>query len=492
MLYKIKKITSFLLVSSLLTASVSCSSTIDKAQNASFNESGTDAHTEPRSQNEEISSSAASTFPETTAAESQEKSTDLKGNIYDINGKLLVSEADDGTSKRIYSDDYAIPFANIVTEMSDGYDKAFDDILISVNPVGNNNIGQSIQLTLDADVQSAIYQYMENMNIIGSVVVMRTDGSIMAQISYPSYDPRTIADQSYDEELAWGECGNKAFQNYEPGSCFKIMSEVIADKHQIYSLYDEGTWEFDGTEIVNWDHDTNFSYPIAERTLNSAFINSSNIFFAKAFDQIGSEQVLSDLETIFHFTTDIECDFGPIHNNIEIYCDDDLRRTAFGQSYVLTCPIYLAALGREAAFGDMVKPFVLKNIVDTNNFSSIISTGNQENEIIASIPENLRQNLLDGMNGVASNLGVSVPQGYTLYAKTGTAETWLGDFLYITGCVKNSNDTGSATYETYENYGNSGSYIIVLQVQNPEYHGFKFASESARLYQGIVDIAVGN
>lgn len=495
MFYRVKKMIAFLLASALLPASASCSSTVDRESNDPIHEAETTANTEPTSQNGEVDSSPATTAPYTTISELPTNSAALRGNIYDVNGKILVSEASDGTSKRVYSDDYAIPFANIVTEMSDGYDKTFNEILTSANPTpvdGNDNIGRSIQLTLDADVQSAVYQYMESMNVIGSVVVMRTDGSIMAQVSYPSYDPRTVADSAYDEELAWGECGNKAFQNYEPGSCFKIMSEVIADKHQVYSLYDDGTWEFDGTAIVNWDHDTNPSYPISERTLSSAFVNSSNIFFAKAFDQIGSEQVLSDLDSIFHFTTDIECDFGPIHNNIEIYCDDDLRRTAFGQSYVLTCPIYLAALGREAVFGDMVKPFVLKNVVYTNDFSTTISSGSQANEIIASIPENLRPNLLDGMSQVASNLGISVPQGYTLYAKTGTAETWLGDFLYITGCVKNTNDNGGGVYENYDNYSNSGSYIIVMQVQNPEYHGFKFASESARLYQGVVNAVVGN
>ena len=115
-----------------------------------------------------------------------------------------------------------------------------------------------------------------------------------------------------------------------------------------------------------------------------------------------------------------------LENNIEIYCNDDLRRSAFGQSYVRTCPIYLAALGREAVFGDMVKPFVIKNIVDTSDFSNVIGEGSEPFEVIGSIPKEYRQNLLDGMSGVASNLGVYVPEGYQLYAKTGTAETGEG------------------------------------------------------------------
>ena len=267
------------------------------------------------------------------------------------------------------------------------------------------------------------------------------------------------------------------------------MSEVIADKHGITSLPDEGQWEYGNFPISNWDWGKNQSYPIAQRTLNSAFVNSSNVFFAKAFDQIGADDVLSDLSTIFHFgaDNDIECDFGMIENNIEVYCDDDLRRSAFGQSYVLTCPLFLAALGREAAFGDMVKPFVLQNIVDSNDCGNVLAGGTAPNEVIASIPQEYRQNLLDGMAGVAAGLNVSVPAGYSFIAKTGTAETWVGDFLYITGCIKNDNDTGTTVYDDYSNYAATGSYIIVMQIQNPSDHGFEFASQSSSYYGGVVN-----
>ena len=56
---------------------------------------------------------------------------------------------------------------------------------------------------------------------------------------------------------------------------------------------------------------------LLERSLSSAFVNSSNIFFAKAFDQIGTEAVLADLNEMFHFGTDIQCDFGTLENIYE-------------------------------------------------------------------------------------------------------------------------------------------------------------------------------
>ncbi len=417
----------------------------------------------------------------------------MRGNLYDADGDLLMfSEIDEnGKEVRMTNDANKVAFANVLNEMSEGIDLTLDKTLRVPNPtaVEGGDYGQSIQLTFDADTQNAVYNYMAEKNVKGAAVVMRSDGSIMAQVSYPSYDPDLYYGAETEEDLAWGTYGNKAFQNFPPGSCFKIMSEVIADKHGIYSLHDEGEWKFDGVSIVNWDHDTNGGYPM-ERSLYSAFVNSSNIFFARAFDQIGQEAVLNDLNTIFHFGTDIECDFGVIGNNIEIYCNDDLRRTAFGQSYTLTCPIYLAALGREAVYGDMVRPFVVKNVVDTNDFDTIVETGSKSNDVIASIPTECRKNLLDGMKGVASGLGVSVPAGYEFYAKTGTAETWENDFLYITGIVKNTTDDGNGVYTDYNDY--NGSYIIAMQLRNPEYFGFSFASHSSSVYQGIVNAVLNS
>ena len=96
---------------------------------------------------------------------------------------------------------------------------------------------------------------------------------------------------------------------------------------------------------------------------------------------------------------------------------------------------------------------------------------------------------------VADDLGLYVPEGYHLLAKTGTAETGSGDFLYITGCVKNNNDNGQngATASNYSDYrANGGSYVIVMQIQNPKDHNFSFASESAQLYKGIIDIVFSN
>ncbi len=137
----------------------------------------------------------------------------------------------------------------------------------------------------------------------------------------------------------------------------------------------------------------------------------------------------------------------------------------------------------------MVRPFVLKDVVDTNDGKTVIGEGSKANDVIAEIPEAYRQGLLDGMMGVASETGIYPPEGYTLYAKTGTAETWLDDdFLYITGAVVNEKDDPKKEYTDYSKYGENGSYTIVLQVQNPSELGYAFAINASALYGDIIDI----
>ena len=447
------------------------------------------------------SSGTSSESAETTAAPTEPELPEaaIKGDIYDVKGNILMySNYEGDTSARYYAPAYKLSFANILDGNSAGLDTVLDAKLRKLNPTPvqeHENVGQSVRLTIDGNVQNAVFSYMQDNNLIGSVVVMRTDGSLMAEVSYPSYDPELYrTDQAYAEQLSAGAFANKAFQNAAPGSCFKILSAVISEKNGITTLTDEGCWTDSGSTVHNWNWDTEpYLYPM-ERTLSSAIVDSSNIFFAKAFQQIGAETVLGDLKSIFSFGNDctIQCDFGTLENSIEITCDDDLRRSAFGQAYVRTCPLYLAALGREAVFGDMVRPFVVAGSGDTNDIHKSETPGSKPYDKVASIPPEYRSTLLEGMKGVADKFGFSVPEGYTLYAKTGTAEIGEGDYLYITGCLRNDADNSAdkPSFTDYSDYGECGSYIIVMQIQNPQDHEFDFASDSAMFYKGLIDIVL--
>ncbi|MDE6781973.1 MAG: hypothetical protein K2J40_11045, partial [Ruminococcus sp.] len=174
------------------------------------------------------------TYTTTTTIPVIDVSQSERGNIYDVNGVVLVKSESDGSRK--YSRKYGTAFGNIISEVSSGIETSFNDILSASNPYSENpseRLGKSVQLTLDADVQNEIYEYMQNVNIVGSVVVLRTDGSVMADVSYPSFDPvEYYNDPDYINVVGYGAVDNKSMAKQPPGSCFKIMTEIIADKHE--------------------------------------------------------------------------------------------------------------------------------------------------------------------------------------------------------------------------------------------------------------------
>ena len=133
---------------------------------------------------------SASDEAETASAPEEEETSppaDIKGDICDVRGNVLVYSSYEGdTSARYFSSGYKLSFANILGESSAGLDTVLDGQLRRLNPTpvqGHSNVGRSVRLTIDGDVQNAVFSYMQNNNLAGSVVGMRTDGSLMAEVS---------------------------------------------------------------------------------------------------------------------------------------------------------------------------------------------------------------------------------------------------------------------------------------------------------------------
>src|SRR5262249_17860209 len=101
--------------------------------------------------------------------------------------------------------------------------------------------GRNIVLTIDLDIQKAADAALEGAqaNVRGAVVVMDAqNGDVLAMASAPSYDPnhRIHPDPAtWDkEEEKWndpllGLQRNRAiYENYHPGSVFKILTGMAA------------------------------------------------------------------------------------------------------------------------------------------------------------------------------------------------------------------------------------------------------------------------
>ena len=420
--------------------------------------------------------SSTDSVPTTSKIEEQPvnivKSDCKRGAILDCNSNVIISSKDsaNGNAFRIMNEQYDEAFAPIISDYSNGLDKAFESITRTQNPTPanyENDIGQSIRLTIDANIQNNIYHSLSEIGMIGAVVVMDTDSRIIAEVSLPSYSYNSIINGE-NVDLSSGNANNRCIQPYAPGSTMKIISGCLCSMHNINTLTDHSYWE----KIQNWDYTGNV-YDV-QRTLTDALVFSSNVYFAQAADIIGQEPFENELSQYFSLSDDImiSCDFGQLQNSVSINGTDQLRRSSFGQGNIRLSPIYLAMATREVMFGDMLKAQVLDAVVDTTDYSKIIENG-IEKEVIASVPEEYTQTVQSAMREIGTSLPLSLPKGYTLYAKTGTAEKSGEDLLYITGYVSEDTDPDNG-------------YIVVLRVQNPSELGFTYAKDISPLYEKIL------
>ncbi|GAB3993688.1 hypothetical protein GCM10029992_06020 [Glycomyces albus] len=158
---------------------------------------------------------------------------------------------------------------------------------------GEEQIGGNVVLTLDADLQRAAYDAIAETGVIGGAVVIdpRT-GRILAEASYPGWNPTDVASNDPDvANAAWLELletdGNpgedKTRSNfYPPGSTFKtiVASAYIENGGSADDMVPAGN----GYTAPDTSHEiTNSSdqCPENELTLREAFARSCNTTFAR-------------------------------------------------------------------------------------------------------------------------------------------------------------------------------------------------------------------
>ena len=214
MIFRGKRLIALLVSASAALSFPSCSAEVGQVKIHS--DSGTS------SQQQENNEAQAATTTEETTTTTTTTTMVYRGNIYDTNYNLLTygTYANDNEDQRVYGDGYSYSFGNIISEASAGLDDAVGDLLRAKNPTpvdGRENVGQSVRLTIDANVQTALSSYMANMGIAGSVVVLRTDGSILAEVSYPTYDPELFYSGKPHDHGQCGLCGATAGRDMGDG-----------------------------------------------------------------------------------------------------------------------------------------------------------------------------------------------------------------------------------------------------------------------------------
>ncbi len=283
-----------------------------------------------------------------------------------------------------------------------------------------------LQLTLDSGLQrvarTALQQQIQKFNAKrGTVLVMDArDGSLLALVSEPSFDPNRYYDAKMELLKNWA-----LTDVYEPGSTFKPINVAIALEAGAVEpqtvLPDEGEIHIDGWPIRNNDGVSYGSVSVIE-----AVKYSSNIGMVHIVERMEPNVYYDWLERIgLGKPVGIDLPFegeGQVRSRQE-FVEAKINRatTSFGQGFSLT-PLQLLRLhGTLASGGLMITPHVVQGLIDENGKYQWQPTLPDAKRIFSpetaqAVVEMMEQVVKDGTGKPAQ-----IP-GYRIAGKTGTAQ----------------------------------------------------------------------
>ena len=286
--------------------------------------------------------------------------------------------------------------------------------------------GKDIRLTIDADLQSWLYESFKKDKSC-SVSINPYTGEVLALVSTPSYDNNTfIMGMSEKQWKLLNEDDRKPLYNrfrqvWCPGSTFKPITAAIGLESGAINPAEDF-----GSEGLSWQKDKSWgTYHVTTLhtykpvVLENALIYSDNIYFAKVALKIGVEEMENALSGIgFHGEMPFEIKMGEssYSNTEHIEGEIQLADSGYGQGQVLVNPLHMACIYTSFSNqGDMIKPYLIyKNDAKTEYWISGVFS------------KKTSKRVLDGITKVVNDphgTGYSIHRkDLTLAGKTGTAE----------------------------------------------------------------------
>lgn len=318
--------------------------------------------------------------------------------------------------------------------------KRADDLFesLKISPIQ----GEDLTLTLDKDLQEMALKALRRKDSLyprtGAVLVMKTNGEILALLSEPGFDPNLLT-FNVKEDL-WKKLSskdskffiNKTYQeHYSPGSVFKPFIALAGLQEGLIeeeSLIDSPSFIRVGNRLF---HDHN-RWGYGKINLVKAIERSSNTFFYQLARELKIETINNYIQ-LFNFgkKTNIKLpgESSGVLTNLEHakktgykWQLGDTMNISIGQGPLLTTLLQLAvAYNAIATEGLMVQPFLVKKIGGyelTPPKEINILTDKIERRHFLSIKKALKQ-VVHGSQGTAR--GYRLAEG-SFSGKTGTAQ----------------------------------------------------------------------
>jgi cell division protein FtsI/penicillin-binding protein 2 len=296
-----------------------------------------------------------------------------------------------------------------------------------VDPVN----GRSVELTIDVQYQSVAEEELrkgvQRTKAESGLVVMLDPmtGEVLAMANYPSVDPGNLAAASS------GTLKNRVITDmFEPGSVFKIVTASAALERGVAKPESKYFAE-NGTYIVRYGREprkiTDF-HPHGTLTFREAIEQSSNIVMAKVSDKIGAEALyLTARNYGFGVESGIELP-GEVRGELKkptTWSGATLNSMAYGYEVGVTPLQLAAAYGAIANGGTLMKPYVVKALIDENNEVIEETAPQSVRRVISKETARTLTSFLEGVVERGTGTGAKVP-GMRIAGKTGTSRKHTG------------------------------------------------------------------
>lgn len=298
--------------------------------------------------------------------------------------------------------------------------------------------GQSIELTIDYQIQSILERELNNAYIkyqpesVYGIAMNPNNGEILAISNYPNYNPNKY--KEYSQELI--NRNIPIWKSYEPGSTFKVFSFAAAleeKKIDMYkdTYYDKGYEIIGGARIKSWKKGGH-----GLQTFLEVLENSSNPGFVEIARRLGKDNLYNYI-TNFGFgkktNVDILGEASGIMFNYDNYGIVEQATSAFGQGVSVTAIQMVSAFSSLINGGIYYEPYIVKKIRHTGTNEILVSRDKKEiRRTISKETSDLMKVALESVVAKGSGRNAFI-DGYRVGGKTGTAQIPTGTGGYKDG-----------------------------------------------------------